>query len=92
MKSILFFISLVSVLFSSDIDYQDKYNKELIKNQHLRAVLKDCQCVDKSDNAYINKGDNIINKVKQGAKWSIGKGAEVLKDGYDNAIELMEKE
>jgi len=38
-KSTLLFISLVSISFSSDIDYQDKYNEELIKNQPIYLLI-----------------------------------------------------
>lgn len=107
MKKIIFLSLFgISTLFATDCGYlkeevkvlREGYTKLLKENTNLKAQLDSYREKDKltskeleKDKNYVDKGDQILDKIKRGTKWTIGKSAEIISDVVDSSKELYEE-
>ncbi|MEA2019211.1 MAG: hypothetical protein U9N59_12255, partial [Campylobacterota bacterium] len=84
MKYLMILIT-TSFLFASDCDELRK------ENLRLKQELAQYKKADTANNdKYIQKGGEIIDDAKDGAKWTLGKSSELVGQGVDKLKNWMD--
>lgn len=81
---------LLSLIFICISLYASDCEELKLENEKLKLEL--AKYKSSSDNQYVQKGEQIIDDVKTGAKWTLGKSSELVKDGLNNLNDYLNKD